>query len=378
MDVSIKSDNLKKVVSCASRATSSKVVQPILNNILLSSKNGSLTVQATDLDISIECNLEADVLKPGKVCLPSKKLDEIVNRLPGDEVKISIDKNQLANILCNKSKFQVNGVSPEEFPNISSNLEKEIKYEISGDELLRAISLTSFATSRFETSSVLSGVNFEVRGGEFEIGATDGSRLARYEGKLKSTEKGSKARESVVIPGRTLLELEKLITIFKSNDSTVSFSFSSGQATFQNNDFSITSRLVNGPFPSYDKLIPKEQSNKAVISKVELLSALERVSILANERTSVIKISFSKGSKTVLLSANSPDYGNATDEIEVEYSGDEMEIAFNYKYLSEVLRNLVVEKILLELENSLSPILLKISEKVDYGYTYLVMPVQMR
>lgn len=376
MDIAVKRENLRKVVSCATRATSNKAIQPILNNILLSCSNGSLTVSATDLDLAIECKLPAEVFKPGKITLPAKKLDEIVNKVSGEEVSISIDKNYLAKILSDKSKFQINGVSPDDFPEVIKETEKEKVFSIDQEEILRAILLTSFATSRFETTSILSGANFEIDGDNFELGATDGSRLARYVNKFSSKE--LKSKQSVVIPGRALNELERLITSFKEGNDKIYFYFLPGQIVFYNNDFSLSTRLISGTFPEYDKLIPKNHPHKAIFSRSELLNALERVAILANERTNVVKLSFKKGSKSVHIDASSPDYGNATDEVSVDYNGVDLETAFNYKYLSEVLRNLQTVDIALELETSLSPILLKINEKVGHDYTYLIMPVQMR
>ena len=378
MEVLVQKEILKKVVSCTSRATSSKSIQPILNNILISSNNGSITVSATDLDLAIECKLPAEISKSGRITLPAKKLDEIVSKAPGEDVRILIEKGNLAHIKSNKSKFQINGTSPEEFPQVISNKESEEEYKISSDELLKGIMLTSFATSKFETNSILSGVNFEVDNGNFEIGATDGSRLARYIGKLKVDKKSSKLKNSVVIPGRALSELERLINTFSSGNGEVSFYFMPGQIIFQSPDFSLSTRLISGTFPSYDKLIPDKLSYRAVFKRSDLLGSLERVSILANERTNVVKLSFKKDGQTVRITANSPDYGNADDEVDVEYKGDNLETAFNYRYLSEALRNLDTEKVLLELENPLSPILLKINEKVDYDYTYLIMPVQIR
>lgn len=375
MDIEVKADNLRKVVSCASRATSNKAIQPILSNLLLTSEEDSLVVSATDLDLAIECKLKANITKPGKITLPAKKLDEIVSKAAGEEINISIDKNQLAKILSKKSKFQINGVSPEEYPEVIKKSE-ENHLSINQEELLNAISLTSFATSKFESNSILSGANFEIDGNKFEVGATDGSRLARYQGKL-SEGCLSKQKQSVVIPGRALIELERLVNSFKEGNETIEFYFLPGQIVFQNNDFTMSTRVLSGNFPEYDKLIPKNQPAKAVFSRSDLLSALERVSVLANERTNVIKMTLTKGEKTAQLIANSPDYGNATDEIDVDYNAGSLDIAFNYKYMSEALRNISAEKVTLELDTSLSPILTRVEEN-DYNYTYLVMPVQLR
>ena len=380
MEIAVKTEYLKKVVSCTSKATSNKAIQPILGNVLLSCDNGSLIVSATDLDLAIECKLPAEVSKPGRITLPAKKLDEIVSKISGIDVNLKIDKNQLTKIVSDRSKFQINGIVADDYPEIFKKTESENIYCINQNELLQAISLTSFATSKFETTSILSGVNFEISGDKFEIGATDGSRLAVYSGKLAESKKrkDQKSKQSVVIPWRALTELERLITNFKEGNEIVSFYFLPGQVIFQNNDFSLSTRLMEGTFPSYDKLIPKEQQNKVEFSRNEFLSSLERVAILANERTNVIKLTLSKGSNSLQLSANSPDYGNATDEVDVKYNGGDMDIAFNYRYLSEALRSLRIDKLLLELDSSLTPLILKPNEKVDYNYTYLVMPVQLR
>lgn len=380
MDIAVKTEYLKKIVSCASRITSNKAIQPILNNILFVCDNGSLKIAATDLDLSIECRLPAEVSNPGQVTIPAKKLDEIVSKVVGEEISFKTDKNFLTNIKCNKSKFQINGVSSDEFPDITGVQEKEKYIQINQDELIRAVSLTSFAASKFDTTSVLSGVNFEIGvdgGNKFEIGATDGSRLARYIGNLSI--KGKIDKASVVVPFRAMAELERLMSSFKDGNETIGVYLKKGQIVFKNNDFLLSSRLVDNKFPAYDKLIPKDQSSKAVVDRNELLSSLERVAILSNERTSVVKLEFKKGEDTLRISANSPDYGNAVDEVGIEYSGKDIEIAFNYRYMTEALRNLDTEKVSIELEGPLSPLLLKLdNEDLDYYYTYLIMPVQIR
>lgn len=378
MQVEVKTDYLRKVVSCVSRATANKAIQPILNNILLSCSNGALIVSATDLDIAIKCKIPADIEQDGKVTLPAKKLDEIATKISGIKVNISIDENQHAKIISDKSKFQISGVSSEGFPEIiRESHEKDIFCNsFKQDELLQAISLTSFAASKYEPNSILSGVSFQIDGKFFEIGAADGSRLAKYNGNL--IDSSHEIKQSFVIPARALSELERLILNFRENNEMVSFYLTDGQIVFKNNDFSLSTRLLSGTFPSYDKLIPPNQPNKLVFSRTSFLSSIERVSILANERTGVVKLLLEENAKVARFSASSLDYGNANDEVSVEYVGSNLEIAFNYRYLTEVLRNLQIEELLLELDSSLSPLLLKPNKKAELNYTYLIMPVQLR
>ncbi|MBI1858216.1 MAG: DNA polymerase III subunit beta, partial [Candidatus Melainabacteria bacterium] len=317
MDIDVKTNDLKKVVSCTSRVTSNKAIQPILNNILLSCENGSLHISATDLDIAVECKLPADISKPGKITLPAKKLDEIVSKVAGDSIKFSTDKNMLTNIISSNSKFKINGVDSKDYPDITTVEEKEKHISINQKDFLNAVNLVSFSASKFDTTSVLSGINFVISGNKFELGATDGSRLARYIGKLSSGSKGEK--NSAVIPGRAMSELERLMSVFKDGNEDISVYLKTGQIIFRNNDFLLSTRLIDSKFPAYDKLIPEEQKSKAIFLRSDLLAALDRVSILANERTSVIKLEFKKGENTIKITADSPDYGNATDEVEVDY-----------------------------------------------------------
>ena len=378
MEIEVKTEHLKKVVSCTSRATSTKAIQPILNNILVSGQEGSLIISATDLDLSIECKLPADVKNPRRITLPAKKFNEIVNKVTGGDIKISIDDNQLTKILSDRSKFQINGVSPDDFPNVISTEKSNNVLAINQEEFLHAINLTSFSSSRFEVTSIMSGIKFEINNDKFELGAADGSRLARFVGKLSKPPKSKDFKYGVVIPVRALDELERLITNFREGNDEVLFYFSNGQIIFQNNDFTLSTRLLSGVFPTYENLIPPPQPNKVKFLRSNLLSALERVAILANEKTNVIKMSLSKGKNVAKLISNSPDYGNAVDEVDVEYKGSDVEIAFNHKYLSEALRNIKEESLEIELDGSLSPLIINLNKDSKYSYTYLIMPVQLR
>ncbi len=378
MEIEVKTEQFKKVVSCTSRATSNKAIQPILNNILVSGQDGALIVSATDLDLAIECKLAANIRIPGRVTLPAKKFDEIVSKITGGDIKISTDDNQLAKILSDRSKFQINGVSPDDFPCVINAEKSKDVICINQEEFLHAVSLTSFASSRFEATSILSGIKFEIKNDKFELGAADGSRLARFIGKLSKPPKSKDFKYGVVIPVRALDELERLITNFRDGNDEISFYFSNGQIVFQNNDFTLSTRLLSGIFPTYENLIPPAQPNKVKFLKSNLLLALERVAILANEKTNVIKMSLSKGKNVAKLTSTSPDYGNAVDEVDVEYKGSDVEIAFNYKYLSEALRNIKEESLEIELDGSLSPLIISLNKDSEYSYTYLIMPVQLR
>lgn len=375
MKLAVKTELLKRVLSCTARAASTKAIQPILNNVLLSCDKGSLVVFATDLDLSIECKLPAEVNTPGKITLPAKKLEEIVSKVPGEDVNLSNETNNtLTKITSNKSKFQINGISPEEYPEILTKNRKDgITINIDSDYLLKGLSLTLFAATRYEEQSVLSGIKFVFSGKNLELAAADGSKIAVYSCSLEEkVEKGE-----AIIPFRAVVEIEKLIKTFKENNKSVSITIFSDVAIFENNDFTLITRLIDGKYPNYNNLIPKDLPYEATFSRLDLLNVLDRVSVLANEKTCTVKMSLEKKAKTVEVSAKSNEYGDSKDEIDVKYEGEDLQIAFNYKFLVESLRNLNVDKVTFKLKESNMPIILNLEEK-DFTYTFLLMPVQLR
>ena len=369
MQFSIEKEILLNALNAVIRATATRGIQPVLSNILIETTQSGIKLCATDLDLAIEVNIDIKVDNQGSITLPAKKLIEIISKLPNKPVNLNLNKdNNTVIITCESSKFDLRGISSEEFPEIIYP-ESEESVDIDIDLLTKAIKQTTFAVATYDTSSILSGVSFKLKDTHLEMAATDGNRLA----KVTKTIKNKINKEySVVIPSRTLNEFSKILTGIE--DKTVAISIKNGQISFKLKDRHLTSRLLEGQYPDYEKIIPKNYTITALVNIDNLINSLERTATMVNERTSIIKLHFND---TILeFTADTPDLGDSSDKIAIEYNNDDLIIAFNYKYILDSLRVMDCENVKLELGGSLSAALF--SPDTDKDYLYLIMPVQIK
>lgn len=370
MQFIVQKENLLNALSAVSKATTSRGVQPILANILIDAIDAkSLKLSATDLDISIEAIIPATVTEEGQITVQAKKLLEIVSNLSGDTVSFDIDVEKLiAKISSAQAKFELMGIAADEFPKIT-RIDEASEMEIELELFLKSIRQTKFAAASFETNNVLSGVYLSVKNNEIEVASTDGNRLARKQTKLpKSLEK----EMAVVIPTRILDELIRIAGL--GNAEKLYIGISDGQISFRLPDKYLLSRLLEGRYPDYPKLIPLNYETIVRANKDDLVSSIRRTSVMANERTNIIKLDFEK--HKLNLSANTPDIGDASDSMDVDFKEGGLKIAFNYKFLVEALQAIESHDVKMEFGGSLAPALLKTDE--DEGYLCLIMPVQVK
>jgi len=369
MNFKIKKEVLYSGLNVVSKAAAVRGIQPVLSNVLIEAEeNNLLKLCATDLDLSIEIKIPAQVIKQGSVTLPAKKLLEIISKLTDDEVIFNLnEENNLTEIKCGKAKFDVKGISFTEFP-VIDRPETDECVEIDINTLLKGIKQTVFSTAGYETNNVLGGVFFKISGNILEMAATDGNRLARIKEHIDNEE--NKACNAV-IPARTLNEVKGVLAGVE--DEKASITVKNGQILIKLKDRYVTSRLIEGQYPSYEQLIPKEHQSIAVIEKSIFGQALDRVSTMANERTSIVKLNFNDNK--LKLAADTPDLGDCFDEIDIEFTSEELSIAFNYKYIQDFLKVNESEKIQMEFNGSLAGALLK-PEKEE-NFLCLVMPVQI-
>lgn len=366
----VKKENIYNALSAVSKATATRGIQPVLSNVLIETvDNNQIKLCATDLDISIEVTIPADITNSGSITLPAKKLAEIVTKLPNQPVQFSLnDENNLTKINCGNSKFDLIGISSSEFPSIS-HLNSDEFIEIQIEPLLKGIKETVFAAATYDTNNVLSGVYFQINDNKLEMAATDGNRLTRT---IKNITNQDNREYSIIIPARTLIEFARIL--MGTSDENVVIVIKGGQISFKLKDRILTSRLLEGQYPKYSQLIPANYEKLAKAEKDLLTSALERTSTLVNERTSIIKLIFNDN--TLQLLAETPDLGDSSDQIDVEYTDEELKIAFNYKYILDILKVLDSSKVKIELSGALSPTLIKPDSEDDY--LCLIMPVQIR
>ena len=369
MQFTVQKDVIYNGLNVVGKAAAIRGIQPVLSNVLMEIvEDNLLKLCATDLDISIEIKIPVIVVKKGSITLPSKKLFEIVSKLPSEAIIFNLnEENNLMEIKCGKSKFDIKGISASEFPHIEyPESDEYINIEI--NPLLKAVKQTTFATATYDTNNVLSGVLFKISENILEMAATDGNRLARVKEKIENKEKKDYA---VVIPCRTLREFAGILSGVE--DKNVSITVKNSQILFKLKDRYITSRLIEGHYPAYEQLIPKDYEIKAVADKNLLNQAIDRASTMVNERTNIVKMNFNDNK--LKLTADTPDFGDSCDEIDVDYVSDELNIAFNHKYIQDFLKVVDSDKVLIELNGPLAGTLFK--PEGEDEFLCLVMPVQV-
>lgn len=370
MKFTVQKEIIQNGLNAVIKAVATRAIQPVLSNVLIETlDNNLIRLCATDLDISIEVKVPCTVLEQGSITLPAKKLFEIVSKLPDKNVNFELlTENNLTKITCGNAKFDIIGISSSEFPLIVQP-ESDDYIQVNIETLLKSVKQTVFAAANYDGNNILSGIFFKLSGESLEMAATDGNRLSKV---IKNVTNQEGKEYEVVIPSRTLVEFSRILT--GSNDENVQITIKSGQILFKLSDRCITSRLLEGQYPKYQQLIPSSYNIFALMEKDLLIEALERTATMVNERTSIIKMGFSKNSLT--LSADTPELGDSSDIIEIEYNSDDINIAFNYKYVLDSLKVIESDKVKIELGGALSSALFK-SDDED-NYLCLIMPVQVR
>jgi DNA polymerase-3 subunit beta len=371
MQFIVQKENLLTALNAVVKATTSRGIQPILANILIDATMDakSLKFAATDLDISIEAVVPATVTEEGKITLQAKKLVEIAANLPEESVAFDIDLEKLiAKISSGKAKFELMGIAADEFPAITKIADSD-EVEIGLKQLLQSVKQTSFAAASFETNNVLCGVYLNLRKEEMEVAATDGNRLAR---KITKLSKPIEKELTAIVPTRILSEMVRIASL--SDDERIFVGIADGQISFRLSDKYMLSRLLEGRYPDYPKLIPAKYETVAMANREDLVASIKRTSVMANERTNIVKLEFEKHKLNLL--ANTPDMGDAYDSMEVDFKEGGLKIAFNFKFIVEALQVLESHDVKMEFGGSLAPALLKPDD--DENYLCLIMPVQVK
>lgn len=345
-------------------------VQPVLANVLFEAENNVLNLSATDLEISIKAKTTVAVKKEGKITLPAKKLLEIAAKLPDKPVEFSLNEDtNVVNITCGNSKFEIIGISAQEFPVIEEGITGGTEIEIELEPLLKSIKNTVYAAANYENRNVISGVFCLIKGNKLEMAATDGNRLTRIVESIKNIDDKS---AKIVIPSKTLNEFVRICSFI--TEEKVVFIVDKSRLTLKTMSFSINSRLIEGEYPPYEQLIPKSTANNSTVSRDELISALDRVSTMVNDRTSIVKFMFNDNK--LLLKAETPNSGTSEDVIDCIYSGEDLAIAFNYKYVLDSIKTMEAKNVNIGLNGSLSATVFKPDSEEDY--ICLIMPIQIR
>ncbi|HHV61162.1 MAG TPA: DNA polymerase III subunit beta [Firmicutes bacterium] len=357
-------DDLAAGVQTAQKAVSSRTTLPILTGILLEEKNGKLRCVGTDLELSIETYIPAQIQEPGSLLLPARYISDIVRKLPEDHAVIETSETYVATLSSGRAIFKINGMDPSEFP-IFPVIDEGIRFSIKGGTLKNLIKYTSFAAALEETRAFLTGVLFDVSSRGINMVATDTFRLALKREECAIELEGEKR---VIVPARALNEVMRLI---RENDETVEVVLGENQIAFMLGSTTVVSRLIEGQFPNYVQVIPKGYKTRLFVEPDKLLAAVERASLVGKDEFGTVKLV--AGGDTLMIKANSPDVGQAFEEIAASKEGEDGEIALRSRYLTDMLKVVDGDKISIELTGTISPACLRKDGSDDY--IYLIMPV---
>lgn len=365
MEFCVDRDRFLQAVSLVSGVASQKPnTLPILGNILMESREGQeIFMVGTDLEIGISTSLSVEKLTEGSVTVPGKKMHEILRELPAGKVEIAVAKNNAVNIKTGKALFKIMGLSKDDFPKLPS-LDSANIVELEQGALKECLNLTSFAISHDETRYVLNGIYFQLTDKVVRCVATDGRRLAFAQKKV--TAPAGTAIE-MIIPTKATQELARIL----GKDVVVKIAVTKNQAAFYVGKVTLTTRLIEGNFPNYEQVIPKEGKTISRVNREELLQAVRRAALLTSPDSQLIKLDFLKD--RVLISSRTPNLGEAKEEVPAEMSGGELAIGFNPYYLLDVLKNLDIDQVSLSLTEPDKPGLLRGKD----DYLYVIMPMQL-
>ncbi len=351
---------------------------PILGHVLLEPDGAKLRLSATDLEVGIRSEAPCEATSKGPLTLNARKLFEIVREAEGDRVELKSLDNDWVEIKCGRARFKMMGLDPRSFPAMPAKSEKSIdaarksakgELKVLAPVLAGMIDKTLFAVSPDEARYNLSGVFIESPGpGALRMVATDGHRLAMVDREVP----GFSMQGGTIIPRKGLAELRKLLD--QAGDAQVELAIDSQLAWLKRGATEVSMRLVEGEFPDYRGVIPKESRYRISIVREALASAIKRAAIFSNERYHGVKLSFATDSLTV--SSTSPDMGEASETMDIEFKGDEFSVGFNASYVQQVLSVLEAEtEAVLGLSDEVSPGV--ITTPSDSGYQYVVMPMRL-
>ncbi|MCG8501434.1 MAG: DNA polymerase III subunit beta [Firmicutes bacterium] len=367
MKLSCEKNILLENINIVQKAVSPKSTLPILEGILLEADE-NLKLTGNDLELGIECTVEATIEQKGSVVLSSKIFGEIIRKLPNDIVNIEVEDNHHTTIKCGNSEFNIMAITASEFPELPSVQKEESALIIPQQKLRSMIRETIFAVGTNENKLILTGSLIEIENKELTIVSVDGYRLALRKEIIDHAE----GQISFVVPGKTLNEISKII---KEDDQDIAIYTTDKHVLFEFDNCRIVSRLLEGEFLNYKQIIPAEHSLTVKASAKPLIDSIERAALIITSDNKKYPVRLNIEMDKIVISCIT-DMGNVQDSIGVETLGEDLEIGFNHKYLLDALKTCDCDEVLLEFNNSLSPCIIKPVE--GNAFIYLVLPVRLR
>jgi len=373
MKFKINRDHFASGLAQVLNVVGSKATMPILSNVLIEAEKGHISLTTTNLDLGIRCRIKAEVKETGAVTLPVKRLATIVRELPNTEVSLEAAPNHNVKLSSGGSNFRIMGIGKEEFPPLVE-FGDEKAYSLEQDELAGMLRSVAYAQSTDETRYILNGVYFNFNEGKLTLVATDGRRLALVSRELETPAASAGA---IILPAKTVAELLRLL----DKGARVKINFSERRAAFQIatdsdesglvDDIYLYSKVVEGNYPNYQQVIPKETHERIKLERELLLQCVHRAALVCSEKSNSVKISLSNN--LLEITAQSPDFGEAHESMAISYTGPELKVAFNPAFLMDPLRALTKDEVFFEVKDEVSPGVFKTLE----SFLCVIMPVRL-
>ncbi len=371
MELAVSRSNLYKGLQKVLSAVPTKTTLPILTNVLFRAEHDSIFLTGTDLEISVSTSVPAEITESGSVAVSARTFNEIVRELPDVGLNIACDERQRMTITTDRGTYTLLGQQAEDFPSVSVD-EYENVFTISGDVLARLIDKSVFAVSTDVQRRVLTGVCFEVRPNELRLVATDGHRLSKVVYRKAGIGTGDVL--SAIVPPRALLATSRAIG---EGIEELQVKIAADQIAFSSDGTEVYAKLIEGPYPNYEKVIPLDNDKIMMVDKEEMIAALRRVAIFSSSMTHQVRFEIEKDRLTV-SSEDVEAGGEGRETLTVEYEGSPLRIGYNATYLIEILRHMDAEVARFELRDPMSAALIRGSEqREEEDFVALVMPIRL-
>lgn len=374
MKFKINQDHFSNGLQQVLNVVASRSTMPILSNVLIEAEEGLISLTTTNLDLGIRCRIKAEVTDTGSITLPVRKLATIVKELPVNEVFLETSEKNQAKITSGGSLFKIMGISSEEFPPLPTFENRKV-YELSQDEIVNMLKSVSYAQSTDENRYILNGVYFNFADEKLTLVATDGRRLGLTGLDLEVSEENT---GSLILPAKTVAELERLM----GKGEKVNIAFNDRQAAFEIgldeagdsglvDHLYLVSKIVEGNYPNYRQVIPKETEHRVKIERELMLECVHRAALVTSDKSNSVKIKISKN--LLEISGQSTEYGESHESMAIAYDGPEVQVAFNPQFLMEPLKALNKDEVFFEFKDELSPGLFKTLD----NFICVIMPLRL-
>ena len=357
-------DKLQKALSHVSTIIGVRSMLPLLGNVLIEADNGIVTLTTTDLEMRITTSVESEIVAAGKTTLPARKLVSLIGSMTGEKVTFDVNDQDQAQLSCGTGRFRLLGLAASDFPE-AAGFETVREIKVKEGDFKRMISHVAYAACSDDSRKVLTGVLLSVRDSNMTLVTTDGKRMAMQEA---TPEECSGGDGDSIIAIKTMSEVRRLL----EGDRVMTIRIGEKQCEFSIGNFTLNAKLIEGSYPNYRQVIPASFNCTVDIPAAALLSRIEAVSLVLSENSSFIVMDFENNK--LKLAASSAEVGDASDEIDVEYSGDAFNVSFNPVFLADPLKATDAEMVRFKLNDSVNPVAIEAGE----GFLYVIMPIRKK